>query len=41
MFAVALAQLVAAGVGLAMGFELLEVTLTACFALPWLLCKRC
>lgn len=37
MFAAALAQLVAAGVGLAMGFEALEVTLTACFALPWLL----
>lgn len=37
MFAAALAQLVAAGVGLAMGFESLEVTLTACFALPWLL----
>ena len=37
MFAAALAQLVAAGVGLAMGFQALEVTLTACFALPWLL----
>lgn len=37
MFAAALAQFLAAGVGLAMGFEHLEVTLTACFALPWLL----
>lgn len=37
MFAAALAQLVAAGVGLVMGFEALEVSLTACFALPWLL----
>jgi hypothetical protein len=37
MLAAALAQLVAAGIGLAMGFEPLEVTLTACFALPWLL----
>ena len=37
MFAAALAQLVAAGAGLAMGFGPLEVTLTACFALPWLL----
>ena len=37
MFAAALAQLAAAGVGLAMGFHALEVTLTACFALPWLL----
>lgn len=37
MFATALAQLVAAGVGLAMGFEVREVTLTACFALPWML----
>lgn len=37
MFAAAAAQLIAAGVGLAMGFQALEVTLTACFALPWLL----
>jgi hypothetical protein len=37
MFAAALAQLVAAGAGLAMGFQTLEVMLTACFALPWLL----
>ena len=37
MFAAALAQLSAAGIGLAMGFEILEVSLTACFALPWLL----
>ena len=37
MLAAAFAQLVAAGVGLAMGFQTLEVSLTACFALPWLL----
>ena len=37
MFAAALAQLAAAGAGMAMGFEMLEVSLTACFALPWLL----
>lgn len=37
MFAAAVAQLTAAGIGLAMGFEALEVSLTACFALPWLL----
>ncbi|MDQ3229780.1 MAG: hypothetical protein M3Q13_08635 [Pseudomonadota bacterium] len=37
MFATALAQLAAAGAGLAMGYEPLEVSLTACFALPWLL----
>jgi len=37
MFAAAFAQLLAAGVGLAMAFQPLEVTLTACFALPWLL----
>ncbi len=37
MFAAALAQLAAAGAGLAMGFQALEVTLTACFVLPWLL----
>ena len=37
MFATAIAQLAAAGVGLVMGFDTLEVSLTACFALPWLL----
>ncbi|MBJ6980873.1 hypothetical protein [Luteimonas sp. MC1572] len=36
MFAAACAQLMAAGAGLAMGFAALEVSLTACFALPWL-----
>lgn len=38
MFATAVAQLAAAGAALAMGgFELRELVLTACFALPWLL----
>jgi hypothetical protein len=36
MCAAACAQLVAAAVGLVMGFAALEVSLTACFALPWL-----
>jgi hypothetical protein len=36
MCAAAVAQLVAAGTGLVLGFAALEVSLTACFALPWL-----
>lgn len=36
MFATAIAQLVAVGVALPMGFASLELALTAMFALPWL-----
>ena len=36
MVLVAVAQLLAAGAGFALGFRLLEVALTAGFALPWL-----
>jgi len=36
MFATAAAQLLVVAIALPMGFEALELTLTACFALPWI-----